>query len=178
MTADFPAGFFETVPTGRAGAAGLDDAAVAAIRDLYSDLGIDGRVLDLCGAGLDQFDVPPDELVVFDGDPNEPLSYGDDAFDDILCTGGAGTFTHPRDTFADVARVLQPGGRFVCTFTTQIFTDAAVRGWLSTDDAGRVRIVRAYFSLVPAFGPAESDLRTSLSGTGDRLWAVWAAKRT
>src|SRR4051794_13142481 len=138
MSADFPAGFFETVPTGRAGAAGLDDAAVAAIRDLYSDLGIDGRVLDLCGAGLDQFDVPPDELVVFDGDPNQPLSYGDDAFDDILCTGGVGTFTDPRDTFADVARVLRPGGRFVCTFTTQIFTDAAVRGWVSTDDAGRV----------------------------------------
>ena len=63
------------------------------------------------------------------------------------------------------------------TFTTQIFTDAAVRGWVSTDDAGRVRILRAYFSLAPAFGPAESDLRTSLSGTGDRLWAVWAAKR-
>ena len=178
MTADFPAGFFETVPTGRAGAAGLDDAAVAAIRDLYSDLGIDGRVLDLCGAGLDQFDVPPDELVVFDGDPNEPLSYGDDAFDDVLCTGGVGTFTHPRDTFADVARVLRPGGRFVCTFATQIFTDTAVRGWVSTDDAGRVRIVRVYFSLAPAFGPAESDLRTSLSGTGDRLWAVWAAKRS
>ena len=55
--------------------------------------GSTGAFLDLCGAGLDQFDVPPDELVVFDGDPNEPLSYGDDAFDDILCTGGAGTFT-------------------------------------------------------------------------------------
>ena len=177
MTADFPAGFFETVPTGHAGAAGLDDAAVAAIRDLYSDLGIDGRVLDLCGAGLDQFDVPPDELVVFDGDPNAPLSYGDDAFDDVLCTGGVGTFTQPRDTFADVARILRPGGRFVCTFTTLLFTEEAVRGWVSTDDAGRVRIVRAYFSLAPAFGPAESDLRTSLSGTGDRLWAVWAAKR-
>jgi hypothetical protein len=34
--------------------------------------------------------------------------------------------------------------------------------------------VRNYFSLTSAFGPAESDLRTSLSGSGDRLWAVWA----
>jgi len=177
MSTDFPAGFFETVPTGRAGAAGLDDAAVAAIRDLYSDLGIDGRVLDLCGGGQEQFDVPPDELVGFGGDPDAQLPYGDDAFDDVLCTGGVGTFTRPRDTFADVARVLRPGGRFVCTFTTQVFTAAAVRGWVSTDDAGRVRIVRAYFALAPAFGPAESDLRTSLTGTGDRLWAVWAAKR-
>jgi SAM-dependent methyltransferase len=177
MSADFPAGFFETVPIARSGAPGLDDAAVASIRDLYSDLGIDGRVLDLCGAGLEQFDVPPDDLLVFDGDPNDKLPYGDDAFDDVLCTGGVGTFTGPSDTFAEVARVVRPGGRFVCTFTTQIFTARAVRGWATTDDAGRVRIVRAYFSLAAAFGPAESDLRTSFTGTGDRLWAVWAAKR-
>jgi SAM-dependent methyltransferase len=177
MSADFPAGFFETVPIARAGASGLDDAAVAAIRDLHSDLGIDGRVLDLCDGGLEQFDVPPDDLIVFDGDPDDQLPYGDDAFDDVLCSGGVGSFTHPRDTFADVARVLRPGGRFVCTFTTQIFTERAIRGWATTDDAGRVRILRAYFSLVPAFGPVDSDLRTSLSGAGDHLWAVWAAKR-
>jgi SAM-dependent methyltransferase len=177
MSADFPAGFFELVPTRRAGAAGLDDAAVAAIRDLHSDLKIDGRVLDLGGAGLEQFDVPPDELIVFDGDPNEKLPYGDAALDDVLCSGGVGLFTRPRDTFAEVARILRPGGRFVCTFTTQSFTEEAVRGWVTTDDAGRVRIVRAYFSLAPAFGAAESDLRTSLTGTGDRLWAVWAEKK-
>src|SRR4051812_39613348 len=177
MSTDFPAGFFETVPTGRAGAAGLDDAAVAAVRDLYSDLGIDGRVLDLCGASAEHFDVPPDELVAFDGDADEPLPFGDDAFDDVLCSGGAGTPTRPRETLTEVARVLRPGGRFVCTFAGTNDAATAVRGWVSTDDAGRVRILRAYFSLVPAFGPAESDLRTSLTGTGDRLWAVWAAKR-
>jgi hypothetical protein len=85
--------------------------------------------------------------------------------------------THPRDTFSEVARLVRPGGRFVCTFARGLYVPGAVRGWVSTDDAGRVRIVRAYFSLVAAFGPAESDLRTSLTGTGDRLWAVWAAKR-
>jgi SAM-dependent methyltransferase len=176
-SADFPAGFFERAQPERPAMTGLDDAATAAVRDLYSDLGIDGRVLDLCGSSADHFDVPPDELMAFDGDANAKLPYGDDAFDDVLCTGGVGTFTRPRDTFAEVARVVRPGGRFVCTFTTQIFTRQAVRGWTTTDDAGRVRIVRAYFSLAPAFGPAESDLRTSFTGTGDRLWAVWAAKR-
>jgi hypothetical protein len=63
----------------------------------------------------------------------------------------------------------------VCTFAG--VAAVAVRGWAGKDDAGRVRLARSYFSLAQAFGPAESDLRTSLTGTGDRLWAVWAAKR-
>ena len=174
MSADFPAGFFDRVEPRGADAA-FDDAAVAAVRDLYSDLGIDGRVLDLGGSPADLFEVPPDELVSFTGDPDEKLPYGDDAFDDVVCSNLVGGFTRPADTFAEVARVLRPAGRFVCTFARE--TPVAVRGWASKDDAGRVRIVRAYFSLAPAFGPAESDLRTSLTGAGDRLWAVWAAKR-
>ena len=174
MSADFPAGFFDRVEPRGADAA-FDDAAVAAVRDLYSDLGIDGRVLDLGGSPADLFEVPPDELVSFTGDPDEKLPYGDDAFDDVVCSNLVGGFTRPADTFAEVVRVLRPAGRFVCTFARE--TPVAVRGWASKDDAGRVRIARSYFSLVPAFGAAESDLRTSLTGAGDRLWAVWAAKK-
>jgi SAM-dependent methyltransferase len=172
----FPAGFFDRIEV-RGGGAAMDDAAVAAIRDLHSDLGVDGRVLDLCGRGLEAFDVPPDDLVVFAGDPDGPLPYGDGAFDDVVCPDGVGSLTRPDGTFGEVARVLRPGGRFVCTFSSERFSRSAIRGWISTDDAGRMRIVRAYFRLAPAFGPAESDLRTSLTGTGDRLWAVWAARR-
>jgi hypothetical protein len=64
----------------------------------------------------------------------------------------------------------------VCSFTSRR-PAAAIRGWLATDDAGRVRIARRYFELTDGFGPAESDLRSSLTGAGDRLWAVWAARR-
>jgi SAM-dependent methyltransferase len=175
MSADFPAGFFDRVEPRAAATAALDDAAVASVRDLYSDLGIDGRVLDLGGSPLDLFEVPPDEIVSFDGDPDAKLPYGDDAFDDVVCSNIVGGFTRPADTFAEVGRVLRAGGRFVCTFARE--TPVAVRGWAGKDDAGRVRIARSYFALAPVFGPAESDLRTSLTGTGDRLWAVWAAKR-
>ena len=175
--ADFPAGFFDRAPAQEQQAARLDDAAVAAIRDLYSDLGIDGRVLDLCGSSSDHFDVPPDELTTFSGDPDVKLPYGDDVFDDVLCSAAVGALRRPRETFAEVARVLRPGGHFVCTFASAIHVPGEIRGWVATDDAGRVRIVRAYFALASAFGPAESDLRTSLTGSGDRLWAVWAAKR-
>ena len=175
-TEHFPAGFFDRAEAERRGAARLDDAAVAAVRDLYSDLAIDARVLDLCGSSAGHFDVPPDELVAFDGDPDAALPFADAEFDDVLCSGGVSSMTHPLETFAEVARVLRPGGRFVCTFTSRIHMPCTIRGWASTDDAGRVRIVRNYFSLTPGFGPAESDLRTSLTGSGDRLWAVWAPR--
>ena len=35
---------------------------------------------------------------------------------------------------------------------------------------------RKLFDGAPDFGGAESDLRTSLTGSGDRLWAVWAKR--
>ena len=175
--ASFPAGFFDRAAPERRGDARLDDAAIAAVRDLYSDLAIDGRVLDLCGASDGHFDVPPDELIRYDGDPDDGrFPFEDGAFDDVVCSGTVGSMIRPLETFAEVARVLRPGGRFVCTFSSRLHAETAIRGWTQTDDAGRVRIVRKYFQLTQAFGPAESDLRTSLSGTGDRLWAVWAKR--
>jgi SAM-dependent methyltransferase len=173
---EFPAGFFERAESERRGAGRLDDAAVAALRDLYSDLEIDGRVLDLCLASGEHFDLPPDELVGFEGDPDVELPFEDAAFDDVLCSGGVGGMTRPLETFAEVARVLKPGGRFVCTFADRFYARAAIRGWLAADDAGRVRIVRRYFEATSAFGGAQSDLRTSLTGSSDRLWAVWAVR--
>jgi SAM-dependent methyltransferase len=137
----------------------LDAAAIDAIRDLYDDLQIDGRVLDLGGAGQEHFAVPPDELVVL---APGALAGADVSADDVVC------FDCPDspDLFTAVARVLRPGGRFVTSFSNR---DAP-------DTARRVRLIRRRFAEVPAFGPAESDLRTSLTGTGDQLWAVWARR--
>jgi SAM-dependent methyltransferase len=132
----------------------IDDAARDAIRDLYDDLEIDGHVLDLGGAGMEHFNVPPDEL-----------SLGgnlDDTYDDVVYFGAP----DDPELFAAVARALKPGGRFVITFTSA----------LAPDTAAQVRRLRKRFDATPGFGPAESDLRTSLTGAGDQLWAIWAAK--
>jgi SAM-dependent methyltransferase len=174
----------------------MDATAQQAVGDLYEDLQIDGRVLDLFAAWDSHFTVEPDELVGLgmnakELESNEALServlqdlneepvlpFPDGRFDDVVCSSGVDYLTRPLEVFADVARVLVPGGRFVCTFTSRCFPSKAIRGWLATDDGGHVRIVRRYFELTPAFGRAESDLRTSLAGTGDNLWAVWAPTR-
>ena len=133
-------------------------------------------MLDLCGSSAEHFDVPPDELIAFAGDADVKLPYGDAAFDDVICSGGVGSLTRPRETFAEVARVLRPGGRFVCTFAARCARPGPyAAGYRPTTPAASASSA-AYFSLAGAFGPAESDLRTSLTGTGDRLWAVWAAR--
>jgi SAM-dependent methyltransferase len=174
----------------------MDATAERAVGDLYEDLEIDGRVLDLFAGWASHFTVEPDELVglgpnaelldangalsdrvVQDLNDDTALPFEDGRFDDVVCSSGVNYFTRPLELFADVARVLRPGGRLVCTFTGRCFRERAIHGWLATDEGGHVRIVRRYFDLTPAFGPAESDLRTSLAGTGDALWAVWASTR-
>jgi SAM-dependent methyltransferase len=132
----------------------LDSATLDAIRDLYDDLQVDGAVLDLGGAGEEHFNVPPDSLTLGDA-----AQQADASFDDVV------SFGVPED-LASVARVLRPGGRLVVTFTNQ----------LAPDTAAAVRRLRARFADTPGFGPAESDLRTSLTGSGDQLWAVWATR--
>src|SRR4051812_3850474 len=137
----------------------MDDEAIAALRDLYSDLDIDGRVLNIGVAVRDRFEIPPDALVEFDGDPAR-LPYADGEFDAVLCQGDI-----PQAAFAESARVLKPRGYLVCTFAG------------GADDAGHIKLLRKWFASTPGFAGAESDLRTSLTGAGDRLWAVWAPKR-
>jgi SAM-dependent methyltransferase len=137
----------------------LDAAAVDAIRDLYDDLQIDGRVLDLGGAGMEHFNVPPDELTVHEGGA---LDHPEGSFDDVVSFG----VPNDPELFAEVARVLRPGGRFVASFSNQ----------MAPDTAAQVRRLRKRFAATPGFGPAESDLRTSLTGAGDQLWVVWARR--
>jgi SAM-dependent methyltransferase len=170
----FPRGFFDPAEPAHPDAPGLDAAALAALRDLYDDLEIDGRVLGLCAGSPEHFNVPPDALVT--GRIGAPLPFADGSFDDALCFEGLAGLAEPLAAFAEVARVLRPGGRFVCSFTSRRPAQA-IRGWLATDDAGRVRIAHRYFDLTPGFGPSESDLRSSLTGAGDRLWAIWAPAR-
>jgi SAM-dependent methyltransferase len=133
----------------------LDPAAIDAIRDLYDDLNLDGEVLDLGGYGLAHFHVPPDTLTT--------ERDAQDAFDAVVYFGAP----DDPELFADVALALRPGGLFVATFTNK----------LAPDTAKHVRRLRKRFDQTPGFGPAESDLRSSLTGAGDQLWAVWAARR-
>jgi SAM-dependent methyltransferase len=170
----------------------IDDAAIAAVGDLYTELGLDGDVLDLMSSWISHFPQRPRRLtglgmnaaelaanpmldghVVHDLNADPTLPFADATFDDATCCVSVDYLIHPVAVFAEVARVLRPGGRFVVTFSNRCFPSKAIRGWLATTDEQHVQIVGAYFAQA-GFEPATAMLRTP-PGAGDPLLAVWAA---
>jgi SAM-dependent methyltransferase len=202
--ASFPEGFFDRLDEGPDAAfyamprlvTHIDDDAIAAVSDLYDELGIDGEVLDLMGSWVSHFRVPPARLVVLgmnhtelranpaaaerivhdlNADPRIPLP--DESVDDAVCCASVDYLTRPIEVFRDVARVLRPGGRFVCTFSNRVFPTKAIRGWLEATDEQRRAIVDEYVRQSRAFGPATVARRTPPDHPGDPLSAIWATRR-
>jgi SAM-dependent methyltransferase len=175
----FPPGFFDRADAGDDGlfyapprlVTHIDDGAIAAVGDLYAELGVEGEVLDLMSSWVSHFRVPPRRLVglgmnaaelaanpelaahvVQDLNTDPVLPFADGSFDDAVCCVSVDYLVDPVAVFREVARVLRPGGRFVVTFSNRCFPTKAIRGWLATDDEGHLQIVNAYFVLSGAFG--------------------------
>ena len=174
----------------------IDDAAIDAVGRLYEELGIAGRVLDLMSSWVSHFRTPPSELVgvgmnasELRANPSLTESWVQDlnhepvlplpgaSVDHAVCCVSVDYLTRPVEVFREVARVLRPRGFFVVTFSDRVFPTKAVRGWLATDDAGHVEIVRTYFAASGAFAGPWAQLRTPPGAAGDPLYAVWARRR-
>jgi SAM-dependent methyltransferase len=173
----------------------IDDYAIGMVGALYEELGIDGEVLDLMGSWVSHFRTAPARLtvlglnaeelaanplasdtVVHDLNADPRLPFGACAFDSAVCCVSVDYLTRPVEVFSEVARVLRPGGVFVCTFSNRCFPTKAIRGWLYSTDEGRCRIVESYFSLSGRWEEALSGRRTPPGHAGDPLMAVWARR--
>lgn len=171
----------------------IDEHAIEAVGALYEELEIDGDVLDLCSSWISHFRSRPERLVVTGMNANElaanpmarewvvrdlnvhpSLPFADAEFDAVTCCVSVDYLARPLDVFAEVARVLRPGGLFVCTFSNRCFPTKAIRGWLSTGDGGRAAIVRRYFELTEEFDAPLAQRRPT-SPLGDPLFAVVAS---
>ncbi len=153
-------------------------------------------MLDLMSSWISHFTAPPRELVVLgmngrelaanaaaaervvqDLNADPALPFPDAAFDDAVCAVSVDYLTRPLEVFAEVARILRPGGRFVCTFSNRCFPTKAIAGWLATDDAGRGAIVQEYVRRAGGFDEPELSLRTPAGRyRGDPLYAVVARR--
>lgn len=175
----------------------IDEAAITAVGETYAELGLtapDIEVLDICSSWISHFPSKPGRLVVtgmnavelranemaddwsvHDLNSDPTLSFDDATFDAVTCAVSVDYLTRPLEVFAEVARVLRPGGMFVCTFSNRCFPTKAVRGWLSTDDRGRCAIVATYFDLTDGFGEPLVQHRNPGTRT-DPLYAVWAER--
>ena len=178
----------------------IDDAAIAAVGDLYAELGIDGadgqprRVLDLMSSWVSHLHHAPSELVVLgmneaelaanpmaservvhDLNVDATLPFADASFDAVLCCVSIDYLTAPVAVLAQAARVLRPGAPIVITFSNRCFPTKAVHAWLNTDDSGRCALVVDYLQRAGGFTSAASSRRTPAgSYRGDPLYAVTA----
>jgi SAM-dependent methyltransferase len=173
----------------------IDDRAIAAVAALYAELGINGRVLDLMSSWISHFDQPPAELVVLGMNASElqhnaiasrrvvhdlnldpTLPFDDAMFDGVTCCVSVDYLTRPLEVFAEVRRVLVPGGEFVCTFSNRCFPTKAIHGWLAATEAGRCEIVAEYFRQSGGWDAPVAQLRTPAGTYGDPLYAVWSRR--
>lgn len=183
----------------------IDDGAIAAVSALYDELRVpDGVVLDLMSSWVSHQPRRPRRLVVLgmnlgelecnehaheavlhdlNAQPELPLP--DASFDYVTCCVSVDYLTRPIEVFDEVARVLRPGGLFVCTFSNRCFPSKAIQGWLGSDDRTHCAIVGEYFRrsgqldeegrLSPAWS-APTTRHCNAGLPGDPLFAVWAQR--
>lgn len=172
----------------------LDGPAIAAVSDLYDELGLTGDVLDLMSSWVSHLRTPPRSLSVLglnaveldantmatarvvhdlNADPRLPLA--DAAFDAVVNCVSIDYLVRPVEVLAEVARVLRPGGVSVCTFSNRMFSTKAVRGWLSVGEQDRPLVVAQYHRQAGGFGEPVVEQRVD-GRRSDPLWAVWARR--
>jgi SAM-dependent methyltransferase len=174
----------------------IDDGAIAAVGELYEELGLDGDVVDLMSSWVSHFRRKPraltvlgmnarelaanpmaDVVVVHDLNEDPALPFPDESFDAAVCCVSVDYLVEPVAVFRDVARVLRPGGVFACTFSNRCFPTKAIRGWLASTDEQHGQIVAGYFRRAGGYDEPVVERRTPVAHPGDPLFAVWGRRR-
>jgi SAM-dependent methyltransferase len=174
----------------------IDDATIAALTRYYADVLAPGaRVLDLmsswishlpkvalghvAGLGMnrEELDANPrlDHRVVHDLNRDPTLPFASQSFDAVLIAVSVQYLTQPVQVFAEISRVLAPGGRVVVAMSHRCFPTKAVRAFHLLPPAERVRLVGAYLDLAGGFDGIEFVDRSPPNA--DPLWIV-TARRT
>jgi len=170
----------------------LDDRALAAVGELYDELGLTGDVLDLMSSWVSHFRSTPATLTVLglnaeelaanpaatartvrDLNADPSLPFPDAAFDAAVNCVSVDYLVDPVAVLTDVRRVLRPGGLSVCTFSNRCFPSKAVRGWLSVPEQDRPQLVAEYHRQA-GFTDVQVHQRLAATWRHDPLWAVWA----
>jgi len=184
----------------------LDATALTQIEDLYRRLIPKGaRILDLMsswtshissdlepdqvtGLGMNRTELDANRLLAerlvhdLNLDPGLPLP--DQSFDAVICTVSVEYLTKPQEVFAQVRRVLRPGGRFVVTFSDRWFPPKVIKVWQDVHEFERVGLVLEYFLRDGGFSnlqtwslrglprPAD-DKYADRMAQSDPIYAVW-----
>lgn len=128
------------------------------------------------------------DFLVHDLNRYPQLPWEDAEFDVAICTVSVEYLVEPYAVFAEVARVLRHGGRFIVTFSDRWFPTKAVRLWSRLHPFERMGLVLNYFRRSGAFTELgteswvgwlrpESDKYYGKLLNSDPVFAVWGKRR-
>ena len=172
----------------------IDEHAIAALSAHYAELlKPEHRILDLMsswishlpegyqpakavGLGMNAEELARNpalhEWVVQDLNQNPTLPWPEASFDAVLIAVSVQYLQRPLEVFAEIARVLEPGGICIVSFSNRCFPTKAVALWQALNDADHIQLVGAYFHHSSAFEPAQWHERKHPSA--DPLYIVQA----
>ena len=187
----------------------LDETAGDMVADLYKRFVKDGmHVLDLMsswvshlpeeakpgrlsGLGMNRTELEHNPRLtdnqVHDLNATPALPYENESFDVAICSVSVEYLTQPLEVFAEVGRVLKPGGTFVVTFSNRWFPPKVVRIWEHIHEFERVGLVMEYFLRSNCFNnlgtysmrglprPRDDKYANDLA-LSDPVYAVWGTK--
>ncbi|KAK6798817.1 hypothetical protein RDI58_006520 [Solanum bulbocastanum] len=96
-----------------------------------------------------------DYFFVKDLNEDEKLEFENCSFDAVLCTVSVQYLQQPEKVFAEVFRILRPGGVFILSFSNRLFYDKAISAWRDSTGYGRVQLVVQYFQCIKGFTEPE-----------------------
>lgn len=116
---------------------------------------------------------------------NDQLPLADQSFDAVLNTVSVQYLQYPEAVFAEIYRILKPGGIAIVSFSNRMFYQKAIAAWRDASEAQRVHLVKQYFQSVPGFGTPEVISRSASApmlmqmlgmGGSDPFYAVIAER--
>ena len=115
-----------------------------------------------------------DEFFLRDLNADPALPLPDAAFDGVLIAVSVQYLQYPGAVFAEVGRVLRPGGVLVVSFSNRMFVTKAVRAFRAASEPDRIDLVRRYVE--SADGLAVEDVVRDRAPGRDPFYAVVARR--
>ncbi|GAB4529250.1 MAG: methyltransferase domain-containing protein [Pleurocapsa sp.] len=96
-----------------------------------------------------------DSYFVQDLNQNLQLPLNDATFDAVLNTVSVQYLQYPEAIFAEIYRILKPGGIAIVSFSNRMFYQKAIAAWRDGTENSRVELVKGYFQSVAGFSKPE-----------------------
>jgi len=182
----------------------VDEGFIGQLRELYRQkLPAQGRIFDMMsswvshlpeemefahveGHGLNAAELAKNPRLnhyfVQNLNQNQKLPLADADFDAVINCVSVQYLQQPEAIFAEVHRILKPGGLAIFSFSNRMFYQKAIAAWRDGSEGDRVDLVKDYFQSVPGFSTPEIIAKKSLGGllpwfgSGDPFYVVLAQK--